>query len=59
MAMVDVIKVKSFHKSSKRISIVMTNFALTDSDTKIERIEYEDRVLVWLDDLVINPQSVG
>ena len=48
MAMVDVIKVKSFHRSSKRISTVMTDLALTDSDTKIERIEFEGRVLVMV-----------
>ena len=59
MAMVDVIKVKSFHRSSKRISTVMTDLALTDSDTKIERIEFEGRVSVWLDDMIINPQGVG
>ena len=45
MAMVVVIKVKSFHRSSKRISTVMMDLALTDSDTKIERIEFEGRVL--------------
>ena len=48
MAMVDVIKVKSFHMSSKRISTVMTGLALTDSDTNIERIEFEGRVLVMV-----------
>ena len=58
MAMVVVIKVKIFRRSSKRISIVMTDLALTDSDTKIERIEYEGQVSVWLDDMIINPQSV-
>ena len=48
MAMVDLIKVKSFHKSSKRISIVITDHALTDSDTKIERIAFDGRVLVMV-----------
>ena len=48
MAMVDEVKVKSFYKSSKRISSVMTDLALTDSDTKIERITFEGRVLVMV-----------
>ena len=48
MAMVDEVKVKSFHRSSKRISSVMTDLALTDSDTKIERITFEGRVLVMV-----------
>ena len=48
MAMVDKVKVKSFHRSSKRISSVMTDLALTDSDTKIERITFEGRVLVMV-----------
>ena len=46
MAMVDIIKVKSFHRWSKRICTVMTDLALTDLDTKIERIKFEGRVLV-------------
>ena len=48
MAMVVIIKVKSFHRSSKRISTVMTDLTLTDSDTKIERIEFESQVLVMV-----------
>ena len=48
MAMVDEVKVKPFHRSSKRISSVMTDLALTDSDTKIERITFEGRVLVMV-----------
>ena len=48
MAMVDEVKVKSFHRSSKRISSVKTDLALTDSDTKIERITFEGRVLVMV-----------
>ena len=47
MAMVDEVKVKSFHRSSKRISSVMTDLALTDSDTK-DRITFEGRVLVMV-----------
>ena len=46
--MVVVIKVKSFHRSSKSFSSVMTDLALTDSDTKIERIKFEGRVLVMV-----------
>ena len=48
MAIVDEVKVKSFHRSSKRINLVMTDLALTDSDTKIERITFEGRVLVMV-----------
>ena len=48
MAMVDEVKVKSFHRSSKRIGSVLTNLGLTDSDTKIERIEFVGRVLVMV-----------
>ena len=48
MAMADVMKVKSFHSSSKRISQVMTDLALTDSDTMIERITFEGRDLVMI-----------